>query len=195
VNCKNHVERPAVHVCVHCKIFVCSECVRSYPAGGFETYFCPECNDRCEPVSLQKETGPKPGPFASSPGAAASNLKQPHSTAASTSFPSFWRKILKMAGVWKKEKPEKAKTLLDINTTQIKLDELTPFPNIKLSAPKTETLNLPDLKPSSSTFFFHQGFFSTCAGLSKRNLLPQSVPRAFDKISFCHGDSFLPHGV
>lgn len=63
MSCANHSDKPGQFQCVSCKIVLCNQCVKSFQAGGFFTYFCPACNSQCEEIDeKQSPAGSTPAP-------------------------------------------------------------------------------------------------------------------------------------
>lgn len=63
MNCYYHPEKQASYQCTTCKLLLCNQCIKSFQAGGFNTYFCPGCNSQCEEISVLEgkvEPAPKP---------------------------------------------------------------------------------------------------------------------------------------
>lgn len=58
MKCYNHPDAGAKFKCVSCGLLVCNNCVKSFHAGGFFTYFCPGCNSQCEELEGVAEEPP-----------------------------------------------------------------------------------------------------------------------------------------
>lgn len=57
MNCYTHPEKNAKYQCSSCQLLVCEECVKSFQAGGFLTFFCPGCNGQCDEIEEGTESG------------------------------------------------------------------------------------------------------------------------------------------
>lgn len=65
MSCANHSDKPGQFQCISCKIVLCNQCVKSFQAGGFFTYFCPVCNSQCEEIDEKQSpasASPPPPP-------------------------------------------------------------------------------------------------------------------------------------
>ncbi len=60
MSCINHTDKPGKFQCVNCRIVLCSQCVKSFQAGGFFTYFCPACNSQCEEIDEKQSPASAP---------------------------------------------------------------------------------------------------------------------------------------
>ena len=62
MSCINHPDKAGKFQCTSCQIVLCNQCIKSFQAGGFFTYFCPACNSQCE--EIDEKTSPPTAPSA-----------------------------------------------------------------------------------------------------------------------------------
>ena len=147
MNCYNHSDKPAQFQCTSCMLLLCNHCVKSFQAGGFNTYFCPGCNSQCEelpansppPAEKPRQAPPPPVPQEKT-------LKIPEPKPAPKVTPPPPKKPVPV--------PEKASTILiepeeeasagrkedlkPMNTSEINLASLTPLVIQKTAAVSAE---------------------------------------------------------